>query len=251
MSDDVKIDDAGFNDTELEDIMSEIESLEKDFGDVSVKDDSLEDLGNLEGLDDLENDDPRSEYVVTEEIIEEEPVMEEIIEEEPVMEEIIEEPVMEEIIEEPVMEEIIEEPVMEVESKEIDEAQLMDELHDHSEHTEDELKVSAKDIEKTGLQEEIENTVELLMDDEKDISEGEKMSEYQSENVVAFEKKEDLDSMQETHMDFSVSGQMNLKLNFKVNGTWVGLHVSEDEGFVIEMEGGAKFTLPVGVKKAS
>jgi hypothetical protein len=44
---------------------------------------------------------------------------------------------------------------------------------------------------------------------------------------------------------------MNLKLHFWVNGQGVDLHVSESEGFVIEMENGAKFSIPLSSKKAA
>ena len=50
----------------------------------------------------------------------------------------------------------------------------------------------------------------------------------------------------QTQLDFSVAGQMNLKLNFTVGGQTIGLHVSEAEGLVIEMMGGARFILPMG-----
>ncbi len=45
-------------------------------------------------------------------------------------------------------------------------------------------------------------------------------------------------------LSFQVSGQMAVNLNFEVNGQSVYLAVS-DEGLVIEMESGAKFTLPL------
>ncbi len=50
----------------------------------------------------------------------------------------------------------------------------------------------------------------------------------------------------QTQLDFSVAGQMNLKLNFTVGGQTIGLHVSETDGLVIEMMGGARFILPMG-----
>ncbi len=50
----------------------------------------------------------------------------------------------------------------------------------------------------------------------------------------------------QTQLDFSVAGQMNLKLNFTVGGQTIGLHVSEADGLVIEMMGGARFILPMG-----
>lgn len=45
-------------------------------------------------------------------------------------------------------------------------------------------------------------------------------------------------------LSFQVSGQMAVNLRFEVNGQSVYLAVS-DEGLAIEMESGAKFTLPL------
>jgi hypothetical protein len=47
-----------------------------------------------------------------------------------------------------------------------------------------------------------------------------------------------------TAMNFSVEGDMKLDLSFLVSGKEINLHISED-GFEIELEGGAKFSLPV------
>ena len=48
----------------------------------------------------------------------------------------------------------------------------------------------------------------------------------------------------QTSMSFQVEGEMKLNLNFCVGGQNVSLHVS-DQGFEIELAGGAKFTLPL------
>ena len=47
-----------------------------------------------------------------------------------------------------------------------------------------------------------------------------------------------------TQMDFNVSGNLNLKLNFKVGQNTVSLEVDQKVGLVIEMENGVKFTVP-------
>ena len=53
-------------------------------------------------------------------------------------------------------------------------------------------------------------------------------------------------------MDFSISGDMQIQLSFTVAGQVVKLHVDEESGFKIEMDGGATFCLPLGEhKKAS
>ncbi len=54
-----------------------------------------------------------------------------------------------------------------------------------------------------------------------------------------------------TEMDFSVSGEMKLKLNFSISGQHIGLVINKENGLVIEMDGGAKFSLPINQKKAS
>ena len=51
-------------------------------------------------------------------------------------------------------------------------------------------------------------------------------------------------STAKTAMSFSVEGDMKLDLSFLVSGKEINLTVS-DNGFEIELEGGAKFTLPV------
>lgn len=51
-----------------------------------------------------------------------------------------------------------------------------------------------------------------------------------------------------TSMSFKVEGEMKVDLNFCIGGQDVSLQVS-DEGFEIELAGGAKFTLPLGSQK--
>jgi hypothetical protein len=55
-------------------------------------------------------------------------------------------------------------------------------------------------------------------------------------------------------MSFTVSGDMTVDLSFNVGGNVVSIQVNEQEGLVIGMEGGAKFSVPLqsnAVKKAS
>lgn len=49
-------------------------------------------------------------------------------------------------------------------------------------------------------------------------------------------------------MEFSVTGNMVVNLTFHVGGESVCLTVDEAQGLVIEMDGGAKFTLPLSGK---
>jgi hypothetical protein len=55
----------------------------------------------------------------------------------------------------------------------------------------------------------------------------------------------------ETHADFSVSGSMSLSLNVTVNGQLISLEIDPEAGVTIEMEHGAKFTLPINNKQAA
>lgn len=52
------------------------------------------------------------------------------------------------------------------------------------------------------------------------------------------------DKATQSSMSFSVEGDMKLDLSFSIGGQVVQLHVS-DSGFEIELEGGAKFSLPM------
>ena len=50
-------------------------------------------------------------------------------------------------------------------------------------------------------------------------------------------------------LDFAVSGDLNLSMNFHVGGQKINLTVNENQGFVISLPGGAKFNVPLaGVK---
>ena len=72
--------------------------------------------------------------------------------------------------------------------------------------------------------------------------------EVVAEKVVSINKSS---SGKPTHskMDFSISGDMQMQLNFTVAGQVVKLNVDEENGFRIEMEGGATFSLPLSQNK--
>ena len=67
-----------------------------------------------------------------------------------------------------------------------------------------------------------------------------------AQNVVPL-KKTASSSENTTKLDFSVSGDMNLELAFHIAGQTVNLHLDENEGFVIELAHGARFTIPLDV----
>lgn len=223
----------GFNEAELEDIMSEIESLEKDFGDIDGLEDAVEDVETLSEAE----------------------------------------------VEAPVMEEEVPE---EVDAKQEMESMLESEFGSVEETSPSEdLAVDPTSVEKTAIQSEIEDEVEAIFDEsvsdeplveepvaehveeqpkfeepifEEPVSEQKDFESSMPEGEVvemsAVEKPVAMASGHETKMEFSVAGDMKLKLNFWVNGQSISLHVDEEEGFCIEMEGGAKFSLPVGKKAA-
>ena len=77
-------------------------------------------------------------------------------------------------------------------------------------------------------------------------------SETQTDNIVPFnfnkETKMSTKGTQgncDTTMNFTVSGQMSLNLNFTVGGQDIQLTISEKEGFCISMGNGVKFSVPI------
>ena len=62
--------------------------------------------------------------------------------------------------------------------------------------------------------------------------------------------KNQTDAEAPVSLNFQVSGQMNLKLGFEVNGQHLSLSVSE-VGLTIEMESGATFSLPMAPSKVA
>lgn len=77
---------------------------------------------------------------------------------------------------------------------------------------------------------------------------------HHQEKVVPMSKpaatKKHSDAPAPVKLNFQVAGQMNLLLGFEVNGQSLSLSVSE-EAFVIEMESGATFSLPIAPSKAA
>ncbi|MBT3235185.1 MAG: hypothetical protein HN353_04480 [Bdellovibrionales bacterium] len=56
-------------------------------------------------------------------------------------------------------------------------------------------------------------------------------------------------AMQETQASFNVAGNMSLNLNVTVSGQLITLSIDPDNGVTIEMEHGAKFSLPINSDK--
>lgn len=254
MTDEKDTTDQGFNDAELEDIMNEIESLEKDFDmsepAVEAIDPIAEELGDIgEPIE-----------------VAAEPVMEEpapVVEEspEPVMEEVSPEPVMEEPSAEILTEaaELLDETPMNSIDEELEKA-FEDEFESNHETN---LDLNDEAVSKTELQGVIDSEVdELLKDREVEmVHEDPAPMEMEIDNVVEMAAPEHTPvpvptgAPAETQMSFSMSGNATIKLNFEFAGQKVALHVNEEDGFTIEMDGGAKFSIPVvdkaQIKKAS
>lgn len=259
MTDNKKALDQGFDDSELEDIMNEIESLERDF-----------DMMNTSS--EVEISDPIMEEMAETAAIQAAPVMED----EPAPEEIVAE-----TVEVPEPEEMVEETAPAAEMDPMDaalESALVAELEELATDAED-LHVESAQAEKTALQGVIDQEVDELLKErefdelgESPISEAEAEAITMEPNVVEMTKpapqpdfSDDFEPISEstpiahiaptpaptpsapadTEMSFSMSGSATIKLNFKISGQSINLSVSEGEGFVIEMAGGAKFTVPI------
>jgi hypothetical protein len=220
--------DKGFNDDELADIMSEIESLEQEF----ASDDEVV-KAQEPGLDEVAQS-------VAAMVAEEE-------NEDQIEPEVVEEVQAEDHIE-PVVAEHHEEEVSHDEPAGLEQAPVVA----HNESSLD-----------SGMNEVLEELTEMSVAD----IVPEKETESFDENIHHM-KIENEDSNEEsvmthtnkpsktakTAMSFSVEGDMKLDLSFLIGGNEVQLHVTE-EGLEIELEGGAKFTLPVhgpnGAKQAA
>ena len=113
---------------------------------------------------------------------------------------------------------------------------------------EEEIEGSEQVMEKAPLIEEVEVLDELSEMPAKDIVPEEKIHEY-DDNVHQMSAPEEVSTIEniktaKTAMNFHVEGNMKLDLSFTIGENQIKLHVS-DEGFEIELEGGAKFTLPI------
>lgn len=79
--------------------------------------------------------------------------------------------------------------------------------------------------------------------------------EMEIANIAPLISSQKINAASASHskMSFSVEGEMSLKLNFIINGEKIDLHVDANEGFVIELASGARFTVPIGssIKKAA
>ena len=236
--------DKGFNDDELADIMSEIESLEQEF----ASDDEVV-KAQEPGLDEV----AQSVAAMVAEEENEDQIEPEVVETaaEEVQAEVEEVQAEDEGHIEPVVAKHHEEEVSHEEPSAMEQAPVV--AHNES-SPEPESNLDS------GMNEVLEELTEMSVAD----IVPEKETESFDENIHHM-KIENEDSNEEsvmthtnkpskTAMSFSVEGDMKLDLSFLIGGNEVQLHVTE-EGLEIELEGGAKFTLPVhgpnGAKQAA
>ncbi len=213
MSDQSKDQMTGFNENELEDIMSEIENLENDIQDHESELDVEEPKEEVEEVTATEET-PDAEVEKFSQQLEEMEMPEEKVQELDPMEE------AKLIIE---AEEGGKQETVETES--VDEVHVEEQRTDNS-HIEKPLEESVISIHKA-----------------KDKHTVDHAQIFDTENLTTETLSKSKTAT--TKMDFSVSGHMNLHLNFTIGGQSVGLEVSEKEGLVIHMGNGAKFTLPI------
>lgn len=281
-----------FNDSELEDIMSEIESLEKEFGgdDTSDEESSLEDISNeeLQMLDADSNEDLTQEEEALFDSTDENNDDEFHDESEEISQ---------------IVSEVEDEVEEEVEQKlKFDDIESLEDVQDEFELIKnpdpevlEKLKVDSFEAEKTKLQKNIDTEIESAVanissstidevtnmlngDSHSIIAEGmvpdedlegelqaiaknhteQKVEHHVSEEIVDNNliplKDNDMsksNQKQVSEMNFEVSGNICMKMNFKLSGKDVILHLGEADGLTVELPGGIKFTVPLEEKKAS
>lgn len=216
----------GFNDDELADIMNEIESLEQEF----ASDDS--EAKAEPGIDEV------AQSVAA--LAQEE-------EQEEVEPEMVQEPEFEEP-------EIVQEPEVEEEPEMVAEAYESEMVHE-DEQPEDIAEPVVSEVESpvvspvAGEHEVLEQLSDMKVED----IVPEKTPESYDDNIhhmkieeTPMSKPSHSPKSGHTSMNFSVEGDMKLDLSFMIGHNEVKLHVT-DQGLEIELEGGAKFSLPVSV----
>ncbi|OIQ20877.1 MAG: hypothetical protein BM556_02740 [Bacteriovorax sp. MedPE-SWde] len=260
-----------FNDSELEDIMNEIENLEKEFSDDVTP-------AGPDGLK-LEEAKPNDlQDAIDKEVESISGEMESILDEgqAPAAE------VEEVLVEEPL---VVAEAVEEVET--VAEVETVEESDDEVAFSAEEIAAIEESVADMGGEVEVEVEAaapaeEVTQDDVMDavmeqIEASETVAEAPEENVVLFERPSELETEQETttvaetapslapvpgsQIDFNAAGSMDLNINFNVAGqtanlkvengglslhmNGVQLTISEETGCSVKMEGGVQFSIPL------
>lgn len=207
--------DKGFNDDELADIMSEIESLEKEF--------SQDDQGSeMKVVETHEANEPVEASAETEAAHQEAPVAEEAHIQE------------------------------EAHAGHTEETHAKDELHTTEakghveEHTHSEAVAEVKEEMNEVLGELASMPAESIEPTQAKVEEVEMEQESTVHHISRSSTPQNAGqtSSARTSMDFHVEGDMKFELSFHIAGKYVALTVSE-EGLEIGLDGGAKFTVPV------
>ncbi len=133
-------------------------------------------------------------------------------------------------------------------------ADIMNEIENLEQEFTDEEVVD----EQPHLDEVAESVAQMAKEEESEHEVFQEVVNMPVEDVIPLQKHRESDmkpthkvkeSAAKTAMNFCVEGEMKLDMSFLINGSEVKLQIS-DEGFEIEMEGGAKFTLPVHQHKS-
>lgn len=205
-----------FNDSELEDIMNEIESLEKEFVEETQEEPMASESLKIEATDVPEND---IQSVIDKEMAPVESSSKTLDSSEEKQEETVE--VVSADTSENLVEELVSADTETVQEEDISsQDQMLEQLEDIA-NDEIEEQVAVREIPK------VKNNVVSLVPNHGSSSSATSQSRA------------------ETEMSFSVSGQMDLKLSFCIGGQTIGLVVNETEGFLIEMGNGVRFTVPI------
>lgn len=199
----------GFNDDELADIMSEIESLEQEFTDDQPEQVEAYSQEEVEQTYSVEEQPEQEEVVAQQEHEQEEPQVEEH---------------QEEVVAQQEEPEHRPEPVV---AKE-----------EHQDEIDEEMNEVLDELSEMPVEDVVPQNKVQSYDDNIHHMKQEPVQEKESWSASHGQPTQ-------TSMSFRVEGEMKLDLNFSIGGQDVNLQVT-DHGFEIELAGGAKFTLPLG-----
>ena len=224
----------GFNDEELADIMSEIESLEQEFAQdveekVQPQDKPHQEQEEVvaQSHEDEEVEEAFEEPQAHEEIeAQQEP--EQSQEPQPEVEEVVAMEVQEDKVQP--IEEPVEEPKAEV---------SQEEAHVHASLQEEPVQQVVEEEKDSEMNEVLDELSQMPVEDVTPTH------HKQDDNIHHFKGGEKVSQKSNhTAMSFHVEGDMKLELSFHIGDQFIGVHIT-DEGLVVGLEGGAKFTIPV------
>lgn len=192
----------GFNEDELADIMSEIETLEQDF---------VEDTSEVQEVAEPQQEDQNEEIVAKEQHEEKQ-----------------------EQHEEPEMQE--------------------PEMQDQSEPEQDWEETKVEPIQAEAEDSEVDEEMNEVLDElsQMPVEDVTPQHTKQDDNVhhIKEERPVSVGSKSQTAMSFHVEGDMKLELSFHIGDQFIGVNITE-EGLVVGLDGGAKFTIPINTESHS